>query len=64
MITAGTAINEAFEIIGNEKVKLLVVSLLLDRQETTATDPTKSATQAVSENTKFQFYQLLIWVKL
>ena len=28
MITAGTAINEAFEIIGNEKVKLLVVSLL------------------------------------
>ena len=35
-----------------------------DRQETTATDPTKSATQAVSENIKFQFYQLLIWVKL
>lgn len=49
VITAGTAINEAFEIIGNEKGQVVGCIIALDRQETTATDPTKSATQAVSE---------------
>ncbi|KHC44935.1 orotate phosphoribosyltransferase [Candida albicans P60002] len=58
VITAGTAINEAFEIIGNEKGQVVGCIIALDRQETTATDPTKSATQAVSE--KYQIPVLSI----
>lgn len=58
VITAGTAINEAFEIISNEKGQVVGCIIALDRQETTATDPTKSATQAVSE--KYQIPVLSI----
>ncbi|EMG49014.1 URA5 Orotate phosphoribosyltransferase [Candida maltosa Xu316] len=49
VMTAGTAINEAFEIINNEQGQAIGVIIALDRQETTATDAGKSATQAVSE---------------
>lgn len=49
VITAGTAINEAFEIIAQEKGQCVGCIIALDRQETTVTDTTKSATQAVSE---------------
>lgn len=49
VMTAGTAINEAFEIIGNEKGEVVGVIIALDRQETTGEDGDKSATQAVSE---------------
>ena len=57
MITAGTAINEAFEIIGNEKVKLLVVSLLwIDKKLLLLIQP--NLLQAVSE--KYQIPVLSI----
>lgn len=46
VMTAGTAINEAFEIIGAEKGEVVGCIIALDRQETTA-DSEKSATQAV-----------------
>ncbi|KAI5950946.1 URA5 [Candida jiufengensis] len=49
VITAGTAINEAFEIIKEEKGECVGCIIALDRQETTITDTTKSATKAVSE---------------
>lgn len=49
VITAGTAINEAFEIIAQEKGECVGCIIALDRQETTVQDPTKSATKAVSE---------------
>lgn len=49
VMTAGTAINEAFEIIGNENGQVVGVIIALDRQETTGKDGDKSATQAVSE---------------
>ncbi|KAI5967750.1 URA5 [Candida margitis] len=49
VITAGTAINEAFEIISSEKGQCVGCIIALDRQETTPTDPTKSATKVVSE---------------
>lgn len=47
VMTAGTAINEAFEIIAGEKGTVVATIIALDRQETTA-DSNKSATQAVS----------------
>ncbi|ODV82222.1 orotate phosphoribosyltransferase [Suhomyces tanzawaensis NRRL Y-17324] len=47
VMTAGTAINEAFEIIANEKGTVVGTIIALDRQETTK-DSEKSATQAVS----------------
>ena len=47
-MTAGTAINEAFEIIGAEGGKVVGTVIALDRQETTGTEG-KSATQAVLE---------------
>lgn len=48
VITAGTAINEAFEIIGNEKGQVVGCIIALDRQELTA-DSNISATEAVSQ---------------
>ncbi|KAK6465238.1 orotate phosphoribosyltransferase [Scheffersomyces coipomensis] len=48
VITAGTAINEAFQIIQGENGIVAGCIIALDRQETTA-DSDKSATQAVSE---------------
>lgn len=48
VMTAGTAINEAFAIIGAEKGKVVGTIIALDRQETTA-DSELSATQAVSK---------------
>lgn len=47
VMTAGTAINEAFSIIAAEKGTVAGCIIALDRQETTA-DSDKSATQAVS----------------
>lgn len=47
VMTAGTAINEAFSIIAAEKGTVVGCIIALDRQETTA-DSDKSATQAVS----------------
>lgn len=47
VMTAGTAINEAFSIIAGEKGQVVGCIIALDRQETTA-DSDKSATQAVS----------------
>lgn len=47
VMTAGTAINEAFSIIGSENGNVVGCIVALDRQETTA-DSDKSATQAVS----------------
>lgn len=47
VMTAGTAINEAFEIISAEKGTVVGCVIALDRQETTA-DSNQSATQAVS----------------
>ncbi|CAX39694.1 orotate phosphoribosyltransferase, putative [Candida dubliniensis CD36] len=60
VITAGTAINEAFEIINNEKGQVVGCIIALDRQETTTTTTgsTKSATQVVSE--KYQIPVLSI----
>ncbi|CAI5756003.1 unnamed protein product [Candida verbasci] len=49
VITAGTAINEAFEIIANENGTVVGTIIALDRQETTINDATRSATRAVSE---------------
>ncbi|QPG76949.1 hypothetical protein FOA43_004343 [Brettanomyces nanus] len=48
VMTAGTAINEAFGIINEEKGKSVGCVIALDRQETTK-DSNKSATKAVSE---------------
>lgn len=48
VMTAGTAINEAFEIIAAEKGDVVGCIIALDRQETTATS-NQSATQAVSQ---------------
>lgn len=48
VMTAGTAINEAFEIIGAEKGVVVGCIIALDRQETTA-DSDMSATQAVAK---------------
>ncbi|CAH2353171.1 orotate phosphoribosyltransferase 1 [[Candida] railenensis] len=48
VMTAGTAINEAFEIISQEKGETVGCIIALDRQETTK-DSEKSATQAVSQ---------------
>lgn len=47
VMTAGTAINEAFSIIAAEKGAVTGCIIALDRQETTA-NSNKSATQAVS----------------
>lgn len=47
VMTAGTAINEAFEIIAAEKGQTIGCVIALDRQETTV-DSDKSATQMVS----------------
>lgn len=47
VMTAGTAINEAFEIISAEKGTVAGCIIALDRQETTP-DSDKSATQAVA----------------
>ncbi|KAK8441915.1 orotate phosphoribosyltransferase [Candidozyma auris] len=47
VMTAGTAINEAFEIISAESGTVAGCIIALDRQETTP-DSDKSATQAVS----------------
>lgn len=47
VMTAGTAINEAFSIIAGEKGTVVGCIIALDRQETTV-DSDKSATQAVS----------------
>lgn len=47
VMTAGTAINEAFEIIAGEKGSVVGCVIALDRQETTA-GSNQSATQAVS----------------
>ncbi|KAI3404821.1 URA5 [Candida oxycetoniae] len=49
VITAGTAINEAFEIIAQEKGECVGCIIALDRQETTIYDSTRSATKTVSE---------------
>ncbi|RLV91880.1 Orotate phosphoribosyltransferase [Spathaspora sp. JA1] len=49
VITAGTAINEAFEIIGNEQGKVVGCIIALDRQELPTDTATISATQSVSE---------------
>ncbi|EGW34462.1 uncharacterized protein SPAPADRAFT_133382 [Spathaspora passalidarum NRRL Y-27907] len=49
VITAGTAINEAFEIIGNEKGHVVGCIIALDRQELPTDTATISATQSVSE---------------
>mmetsp|Transcript_6877 Transcript_6877/g.8739 ORF Transcript_6877/g.8739 Transcript_6877/m.8739 type:complete len:221 (+) Transcript_6877:2888-3550(+) len=46
VMTAGTAINEAFSIIKEEKGEVIGTIIALDRQETTA-DSDLSATQAV-----------------
>lgn len=48
VMTAGTAINEAFEIIGAEKGEVVGTIIALDRQERTV-DSQQSATQAVSK---------------
>lgn len=48
VMTAGTAINEAFGIIAQEEGTVVGCIIALDRQETIA-DSDKSATQAVSE---------------
>ncbi|RKP30336.1 orotate phosphoribosyltransferase [Metschnikowia bicuspidata] len=48
VMTAGTAINEAFSIIAAEQGSVVGCIIALDRQETVA-DSGKSATQAVSE---------------
>ncbi|ABN68004.2 orotate phosphoribosyltransferase [Scheffersomyces stipitis CBS 6054] len=48
VISAGTAINEAFQIIAAEQGNVVGCIIALDRQETTANSDT-SATQAVSE---------------
>lgn len=48
VMTAGTAINEAFEIISAEQGTVAGCVIALDRQETTK-DSEKSATQAVLE---------------
>lgn len=47
VMTAGTAINEAFSIIAAESGTVVACIIALDRQETTATSQ-QSATQAVS----------------
>lgn len=49
VITAGTAINEAYDIITQAGGKVAGIALALDRQETTVTDNERSAVQAVSE---------------
>ncbi|KAG7194131.1 orotate phosphoribosyltransferase [Scheffersomyces spartinae] len=49
VMTAGTAINEAFEIIAGEKGNVVGCIIALDRQETTTSTSNQSATQAVSE---------------
>ncbi|ODV71231.1 orotate phosphoribosyltransferase URA5 [Cyberlindnera jadinii NRRL Y-1542] len=48
VMTAGTAINEAFEIIGAEKGEVVGTIIALDRQERTV-DSQQSATQVVSK---------------
>ncbi|CCH45315.1 Orotate phosphoribosyltransferase [Wickerhamomyces ciferrii] len=48
VMTAGTAINEAFEIIGQEKGNVVGTIIALDRQEKTV-DSQLSATQVVSK---------------
>jgi orotate phosphoribosyltransferase len=48
VITAGTAINEAYEIIVQAKGVVTGIVIAVDRQETTA-DSTQSAVQAVSK---------------
>lgn len=48
VMTAGTAINEAFEIIGSEEGKVVGTIIALDRQERTV-DSVNSATQVVSK---------------
>ncbi|SCW03309.1 LAFE_0G07580g1_1 [Lachancea fermentati] len=51
VMTAGTAINEAFEIIGNASGNVVGVIVSLDRQEVLNTEASEllSATQAVSQ---------------
>lgn len=49
VITAGTAINEAYDIIKQAGGTVAGIALALDRQETTVTDSERSAVQAVSE---------------
>ncbi|KAI0463750.1 orotate phosphoribosyltransferase [Komagataella kurtzmanii] len=49
VMTAGTAINEAFAIIGAEGGRVEGCIIALDRMETTGDDSNTSATQAVSQ---------------
>lgn len=49
VITAGTAIKEAFSIIENEKATVAGVLLALDRQETTVDNTKQSAVQIISK---------------
>lgn len=58
VMTAGTAINEAFAIIGEEKGTVVGTIIALDRQETTA-DSDKSATQAVSARYGIPMYSIV-----
>lgn len=51
VITAGTAIKEAFDIIGGAGAQVTAVLLALDRQETTV-DSNRSAVQIISETYK------------
>lgn len=57
VMTAGTAINESFVILQENKAKVAAVIIALDRQERTP-DSDKSAVQAVSE--KYQIRVLSI----
>lgn len=50
VITAGTAIKEAFSLIENEGGKVAGVLLALDREETTVDNPHSSAVQIISKS--------------
>lgn len=58
VMTAGTAINEAFGIIKEEKGTVVGCIIALDRQETTA-DSNQSATQAVSARYGIPVYSIV-----
>ncbi|CAK9436328.1 uncharacterized protein LODBEIA_P08860 [Lodderomyces beijingensis] len=59
VMTAGTAINEAFAIIAEEQGECVACIIALDRQESTKDDPTKSATKAVSEKYGIPVYSIV-----
>lgn len=58
VMTAGTAINEAFEIINSEKGNVVGTIIALDRQERTP-DSQLSATQAVSKKYEIPVFSIV-----